>query len=127
MPSLAKKLLVIDDDNDYQFLISEKAKELGAETVPCLFHNNALEEIRKNPFDAILVDFILPTHDGFEVIEQLRDWLGSKFPIWMLSTNTPEQMKILAKEKGKDYVLNHLNGVLWKGDLDNSMKQVVLS
>ncbi|HXL98858.1 MAG TPA: response regulator transcription factor [Rhizomicrobium sp.] len=61
----------------------------------------ALEFIRRNPVDLLVLDLGLPGIDGFEVIRSLRE-SGSAVPIVVLSSRTDESGKVRALDLGAD-------------------------
>jgi two-component system KDP operon response regulator KdpE len=61
----------------------------------------ALDILRANAPDLLILDLGLPGLDGFEVIRQLRD-LGSTIPIVVLSSRTDEKGKVMALDLGAD-------------------------
>ena len=61
----------------------------------------AAKRARATPFDAILLDVMLPGKDGFEVCRELRR-SGVRTPILMLTARTQEAEKVLGLEAGAD-------------------------
>ncbi len=61
----------------------------------------ALERARREAFDLILLDVMLPGKDGFEICRDLRRH-GSKVPIILLTARAQEAEKILGLELGAD-------------------------
>jgi len=70
---MAKTILVVEDDKFLRELIVRKLKEEGYQTVEAVDGEEALEKIKKPPFDLILLDLILPGIDGFEVLKQVKE------------------------------------------------------
>jgi DNA-binding response OmpR family regulator len=61
----------------------------------------AVERARKEQFDLILLDVMLPCKDGFAVCRELRHY-GVRTPIIMLTAKTQEAEKVLGLELGAD-------------------------
>lgn len=61
----------------------------------------AAERARKEQFDLILLDVMLPRKDGFAVCRELRQ-NGVRTPIIMLTAKTQEAEKVLGLELGAD-------------------------
>ena len=59
------------------------------------------ERARKEAFDLILLDVMLPRKDGFEVCRDLRR-AGSKTPIILLTAKAQEAEKVMGLELGAD-------------------------
>jgi two-component system KDP operon response regulator KdpE len=62
---------------------------------------SALEELRRRPFDLLILDLGLPDMDGFDIIERLRG-SGSSVPILVLSSRADEAGKVKALDLGAD-------------------------
>ena len=61
----------------------------------------ALEHIRQNTYDLVLLDIMLPYVDGFEVAEQIRK-KDPRMPILILTARTGAQDRIKGLEAGAD-------------------------
>jgi DNA-binding response OmpR family regulator len=69
--------------------------------VPALDGEQALDEIRKQPFDLVMLDVMLPKLDGFEVCRRVR--AHSSVPIIMLTAKAEEVAdRVLGLELGAD-------------------------
>lgn len=105
---MAKKVLVVDDEKLIVKGIKFSLLQDGME-VDCAYDGEeALEKIRDNSFDIILLDVMLPKLDGFEVCQQIRDF--SDVPIIMLTAKGDDMDKILGLEYGADdYITKPFN------------------
>jgi DNA-binding response OmpR family regulator len=61
----------------------------------------AAKKAREQPYDAILLDVMLPGKDGFEICRELRRH-GIRTPILMLTARAQEAEKVLGLEAGAD-------------------------
>ena len=69
----------------------------------------ALEAVRQNPTDLLVLDLGLPDLDGLEMIRRIRD-AGSTVPIIVVSSRSDEQGKVEALDLGADdYVTKHVS------------------
>lgn len=105
---MANKVLVVDDEK----LIVKGLKfslEQDGMQVECAYDGEeALECARKNSYDMILLDIMLPKMDGMEVCQQIREF--SDVPIIMLTANGEDMDKILGLEYGADdYITKPFN------------------
>ena len=80
-------ILVVDDESAIRDLISEVLNIAGYEVSASADGLDALNQIRKNKFSAILLDVNLPKVDGFTILEKVRESAPTQ-PIIMLSART---------------------------------------
>lgn len=80
------KILVVDDEKELNEAIRDQLKFSGYETDMALGGKEAVEKVRKERFDLILMDLMMPGMDGFEAISKIREILKHSFvPIIILS------------------------------------------
>lgn len=95
-----RKLLLIDDDvklaGPLQQYLSMHDLELGSETHPL----RALERLRKENFDLVILDVMLPEIDGFETCRRIRQF--SDIPIIMLTARGEVMDRVVGLELGAD-------------------------
>ena len=108
MSSLEKKVLVVDDEK----LIVKGIRfslEQDNMSVTCAYDGEeALELVKNNDFDVVLLDVMLPKLTGFEVCQQIREF--SDVPIIMLTAKGDDMDKILGLEYGADdYITKPFN------------------
>lgn len=105
---MAKKVLVVDDEKLIVKGIRFSLEQDGME-VDCAYDGEeALEKIKKEEYDIILLDVMLPKLTGFEVCQQVREF--SSVPIVMLTAKGEDMDKILGLEYGADdYITKPFN------------------
>tara|TARA_Y100000310_G_C20664387_1_gene806637 strand:- start:1480 stop:1845 length:366 start_codon:yes stop_codon:yes gene_type:complete len=80
------KILIIEDDKFLRELISQKVAAEGYEMVGATDGEEALKTAGETQPSLILLDLILPTMDGFEVLRQLKEQEATKdIPVIILS------------------------------------------
>jgi len=94
------RILLVDDEQSVQKLLSYPLRKEGYEVVPALDGEEALDRARGQNFDLIVLDVMLPKMDGFEVCRKLR--ADSTVPIIMLTAKAEEFDKVLGLELGAD-------------------------
>lgn len=105
---MAKRVLVVDDEKlivkGIRFSLEHEDFE-----VECAYDGEeALEKVKEQPFDIILLDVMLPKLTGFEVCQQIREF--SDVPIIMLTAKGDDMDKILGLEYGADdYITKPFN------------------
>lgn len=105
---MPKKVLVVDDEKLIVKGIRFSLIQDGMD-VDCAYDGEeALELVKNNSYDLILLDVMLPKMDGFEVCQQIREF--SEVPIVMLTAKGDDMDKILGLEYGADdYVTKPFN------------------
>ena len=105
---MGKRVLVVDDEKLIVKGIRFSLEEDGME-VDCAYDGEeALKLAKENAYDIILLDIMLPKHDGFEVCQQIREY--SDVPIVMLTAKGDDMDKILGLEYGADdYITKPFN------------------
>lgn len=86
------KIFILEDDKNISQIIAFNLKAKGYETV-CEYDGKAgLERLESEGADLLLLDVMLPSLDGFEVLERLRTF--SDIPVIILSARTDESDKL---------------------------------
>jgi DNA-binding response OmpR family regulator len=96
-----KRILVVEDEHSIAFGLQLDLKSEGYDVEIESDGESALQRARKEAFDLILLDVMLPRKDGFEVCRELRRG-GSKTPVIMLTAKAQEAEKVLGLEIGAD-------------------------
>ncbi|EAW25798.1 Transcriptional regulatory protein CpxR [Alteromonadales bacterium TW-7] len=94
------KLLMIDDDTGLCELLSEYLSSQGFEIQSVHDGEQGLKLAQANDYALILLDVMLPTIDGFEVLKQLRQ--TKLTPVIMLTAKGEDFDRIFGLELGAD-------------------------
>ena len=102
------KVLVVDDEKLIVKGIKFSLEQDGMQ-VDCAYDGEeAIEAARRTEYDMILLDVMLPKHDGFEVCQAIREF--SEAPVIMLTAKSGDMEKILGLEYGADdYITKPFN------------------
>lgn len=105
-----KKILAVEDAPDYQMIIKSTLKDDYDLTLA----NNgvqAFEALKKQSFDLILLDIILPDSDGYEICSSLRSHESTKnTPIIFVTSRESVPDKVMGFSLGADdYVTKPFN------------------
>ena len=95
------RILVIDDEPPIRRLLKTALTAQSWRVEEATDGPEALEFLRRNKMDLIVLDLGLPQMDGLEVIRQLRDG-GNHTPIVVLSSRDDEKGKVAALDLGAD-------------------------
>src|SRR3979409_1418434 len=96
----APRILLVDDEQSVQTLLSYPLRKDGYEVVQASDGRDALNRFAEQPFDLVVLDVMLPQLDGLEVCRRLR--ARSAVPIIMLTAKSEEIDKVLGLELGAD-------------------------
>ena len=96
----AARILLVDDEQPVQRLLSYPLEKEGYEVVSALDGQEALANFEQGQFDLVILDIMLPKVDGLEVCRRMR--AKSAVPIIMLTAKAEEIDKVLGLELGAD-------------------------
>ncbi|MDR0986747.1 MAG: response regulator transcription factor [Ruminococcus sp.] len=97
---MAKKILIVDDEEKIRGVIKEYAEFEGYETFEAADGMEAVEMCRKNDYDIIVMDVMMPKLDGFSAAKEIRKL--KNIPVIMLSARSEEYDKLFGFEIGAD-------------------------
>jgi DNA-binding response OmpR family regulator len=101
MPDRAPRILLVDDEQPIQTLLSFPLQRDGYEVVVASDGREALTRFEEQAPDLVVLDLMLPRMDGLEVCKRLRA-KGETVPIIMLTAKSEEIDKVLGLELGAD-------------------------
>lgn len=80
-----KRILLVDDEEQVIFVVSESLEKLGAEAEIITASNGeeALEKIKETFFDLVITDLKMPKMDGTQLTEAIRSISPETQVIWM--------------------------------------------
>ena len=95
-----KRILIVDDDTDLSFIMSEMLTDHGYETECADDAAAAFDKLTHSSFHLIILDINLPDTDGFELCSELRR--TSNLPVIFASARTDEIDRITGFDIGGD-------------------------
>ena len=116
MAEHSARLLIVDDNKVNRLLLSRSVELLGHRIALAENGRVALDKLRKEPFDLLLLDIEMPELDGFAVLEQLKADLKLRdVPVIVTSSIEGLDNIIRCIELGaEDYLSKPVNQVLLK-------------
>ena len=96
----ASTILLVDDEDAIQKLLTYPLRKEGYEVVPARDGRQALDLFAESSYDLVVLDVMMPRLDGIEVCRRLRS--RSQVPIIMLTARDDELDKVLGLELGAD-------------------------
>lgn len=100
VPRDAKRILVVDDEPRMIGFIRMNLELEGYQVLEAHTGLEALEVIRTQLPDLVLLDVMMPELDGFETLRMLREF--SNIPVIMLTAKGEEDDKVYGLELGAD-------------------------
>jgi two-component system catabolic regulation response regulator CreB len=94
------RILVVEDENAIADAVLYALRTDGMQAQHCLLGREALERLRAEPWDAVILDIGLPDITGFELCRELRTF--SEVPVIFLSARGGEIDRVLGLELGAD-------------------------
>lgn len=106
-----KSILVVDDDAEITRLLRGYLQQAGYAVLLAHDGESAMQAIRAEKPDVLVLDLMLPDRDGWDITRALRaDAATAQLPIIMLTARVDDVDKILGLELGADdYVTKPFN------------------
>ena len=98
---LERHILVVDDTSEVALLVADHLREIVTNVTICGDGRSALEAVKREPIDLIVLDLMLPELGGLEVCSALRA-SGAPPLILMLTAKYTELDRIVGLEFGAD-------------------------
>ena len=85
---MAKKILIIDDDQEDVLLMKEHLKRIGQEDILVSYNGEeGLEVFKVHELDLVICDITLPGMDGFEVCKEIKSFKKKISKVVLLTGN----------------------------------------
>ncbi|HEY4659031.1 MAG TPA: SpoIIE family protein phosphatase [Gemmatimonadaceae bacterium] len=97
------RVLVVDDEADISTVLSVTLRRAGFEVQTAGDGVEAIEAIRREPPDLVILDVMMPRADGLETLKRIREHGPTvHLPVIMLSAKTQLADKIRGFDRGAD-------------------------
>jgi len=98
------KLLLVDDEEGFVNVIANRMSKRGIDTTKALSGTDAIQALRKQDFDAAVLDLKMEDMDGIEVLKIFKKMVP-KMPVIMLTGHGSERAAKEGIEQGAfDYL-----------------------
>ena len=116
-------VLVVDDDSVNRLLLSHSLEQQGHRFATAEDGRRALEMLRAESFDIVLLDVVMPEIDGFEVLaEMAADGQLRHIPVIMISALEDIESVVRGIELGaQDYLPKPVNPVLLRARINGCL------
>ena len=104
---MKRNILVVDDDPQIRLLITKMLEQGGFLVRAIADGYTAVEELKRFPYDLIILDIMMPLMNGFTTLRNIQsDDNYKKQPIIMLTSSESKEDVIKAKRMGvDDYIM----------------------
>lgn len=121
-------VLVVDDNEANRDVLARRLQRQGIRATGAEDGRRALEIVRQEPFDLILLDVMMPEMNGYQVLEQLKaDPALRHIPVIMISAVDDIDSVVRCIELGaEDYLFKPFNPVLLKARVEASLEKKLL-
>ena len=129
---MPQRILLIEDDSRLAAMVAEYLGEAGYRVAVAATGRAGLERLGREPFDATVLDLMLPDMDGLEVCRALR--ARSPLPVLMLTARGDAADRIVGLEMGADdylpkpfeprELLARLRAILRRGGADRNAAEL---
>ena len=96
------EILVVDDEASVVEVVSLYLRREGFQVAIARDGLSALQQLEMRQPALVVLDLMLPSVDGLEIIRRLRNDRGSKVPVIMLTARSQETDRIYGLELGAD-------------------------
>ena len=94
------KILIIEDDKNIQRLLSLELKHKGYMVSSAYDGEEGLELFKKNSYDVVLLDLMLPEMNGLEVVRRLRQ--VKQTPVIIMTARDSVMDRVVGLDQGAD-------------------------
>ena len=104
---MAKKILIVEDEEIMIDLLQRKLAKEGFEILIARDGEEGLKAMREKPPDIVLLDIIMPKMGGFEVMEEMqKDKELKKIPVIVISNSgQPVEIDKAQRLGAKDWLI----------------------
>jgi two-component system, NtrC family, response regulator HydG len=118
-----KKVLIIDDDPTFLMMLKNFLEKKGFIARGGISANDALNILKKERFDIILLDFKLPDKNGIDLLKDIKE-INLEVPVLLMTSYADIKTAVTAIKMGAydyvskpvniDEILSTINGALKK-------------
>jgi two-component system alkaline phosphatase synthesis response regulator PhoP/two-component system response regulator VicR len=103
---MPKKILAVDDERHIVRLVEVNLQRAGYEVVTAFDGREALEKVKAETPDLVVLDVMMPYMDGFEVLKNLKaDPVTAEIPVIMLTAKAQDADVFRGWQSGVDCYL----------------------
>jgi DNA-binding NtrC family response regulator len=96
---MSAKVLLVDDEKDFLDIMVERMRARGMDVSTANSAHDALEMVKTEPYDAVIMDFLMPEMDGFSALKMVKE-SRPDLSVILLTANVTEEKRIEAIKLG---------------------------
>ena len=100
-----EKILIVEDDPAHLLALEDNLSFAGYEVSTARSGRQALEILKQDKFDLIILDMDMPVMNGAQGLEKLKEMKDFKIPILILSADKEEESKATGISLGASYYM----------------------
>ena len=112
-----KKILLVDDEVDFKIMLTMRLRANDYDVVTAANGTEALEQVKKEKPDGVLLDIMMPEIDGLTVLKKIRE-MDQKLPVFMITSFSNEARFVQAN------ALNATGYIVKTSDLKEEVKKI---
>jgi DNA-binding NtrC family response regulator len=95
MSEIMQRILIVDDDSNLRFMLSEAFRKTDDEfqVVTAINGEDALTKFEENGFDLVITDYKMPCKNGVELVEAIRGTLDDSVPVIMITAFASDELR----------------------------------
>jgi two-component system NtrC family response regulator len=98
-------ILIVDDERNYTLILAAVLEDAGFETLTANSGPEALDILSESDVDLVLTDMKMPTMDGIELLERIKN-KDADLPVIMMTAHGTVEKAVEAMQKGAyNYIL----------------------
>ena len=100
-----RKILIVDDETDFLEVISARLEANDYEITMAVNGEEALEHVKNDKPDVVLLDILMPGIDGLEVLKRIRK-MDESLPVYIITAfSTDERFKAANKLGASGFIV----------------------
>jgi serine phosphatase RsbU (regulator of sigma subunit) len=119
------KILLVDDEPYNRDYLEQELADRNHELIQAVNGQDALEKVRSDAPDLILLDIMMPVMDGFEMLRHLKENPATRdIPVIVISANNDLKSVVKGIQLGaEDYLPKPFEPVLLHARIDSSLEK----
>lgn len=99
---MSTKILIVDDEKEMRHLLATCLQQQQFEIDEAASGYDALKKLMDTMYDLVLLDVMMPTVDGFEILKQIREKVNKDLPVVLLTALGETEKVVYGLKLGAD-------------------------